>query len=391
MAKKKITKSKIKKKIKKEFEGLSPLTKRIIAVVAFLVIAGFIVLCYLRPDFYQKLLNLFTPKQDNFVTSVEGDDVYVAKLQDLQIHFVDVGQGDSIVISLPDNTTMLIDAYNDANLLDYLKNTLKLTTIDYLIATHSDEDHIDAMDVVFNNFQVKKVFRPYIKYNKDNAFSSDFNQGSINANTDVYKYFLTLLSEETYVDGNETKPCEWEFFNYNSDFSKNIHYNNEVYTFTFDFLTPTVQVEDIKYGDKNSYSPIIKFSYMGTDVLFTGDAEHDTLDEFLGKYVSESDKQYLDVDVLKLGHHGSKTSTTKPFLDLVKPEYAIASCGVGNSYGHPHQEVLDLLVGSVTLYRTDLNGNIVLNVTPTDFTFNLENSQYFENMYDAPILNPLKN
>ena len=387
MAKKKITKTKIKKKIKKEVAGLPPLTKRIIAVVAFLIIAGFIVLCYLRPDFYQKLLNLFTPKQDNFVTSVEGDDVYVTKLKDLQIHFVDVGQGDSIVISLPDNTTMLIDAYNDANLLDYLKNTLKLTTIDYLLATHSDEDHIGAMDVVFENFEVKKVFRPYIKYNKDNAFSSDFNQGSIDANSNVYKNFLTLLNEETYVDGSETKPCEWEFFNYNSDFSKNIHYNNEVYTFTFDFLTPTVQVEDIEYGDKNSYSPIIKFSYMGTDVLFTGDAEHDTLDEFLGKYVSESDKQYLDVDVLKLGHHGSKTSTTKPFLDLVKPEYAIASCGEGNSYGHPHQEVLDLLVDSVTLYRTDLNGNIVLNVTPTDFTFNLENSQYFENMYDAPILN----
>lgn len=387
MAKKNITKTKIKKKIKKEVAGLPPLTKRIIAVVAFLIIAGFIVLCYLRPDFYQKLLNLFTPKQDNFVTSVEGDDVYVTKLKDLQIHFVDVGQGDSIVISLPDNTTMLIDAYNDANLLDYLKNTLKLTTIDYLLATHSDEDHIGAMDVVFENFEVKKVFRPYIKYNKDNAFSTDFNQGSIDANSNVYKNFLTLLYKETYVDGNETKPCEWEFFNYNSDFSKNIHYNNEVYTFTFDFLTPTVQVEDIEYDDKNSYSPIIKFSYMGTDVLFTGDAEHDTLDEFLGKYVSESDKQYLDVDVLKLGHHGSKTSTTKPFLDLVKPEYAIASCGEGNSYGHPHQEVLDLLAGSVTLYRTDLNGNIVLNVTPTNFTFNLENSQFFENMYNAPVLN----
>ena len=387
MAKKKVSKRKISnsKKVQKAVAGLSPVAKRIIAIVAFLIIAGFILLCYFRPDVFNKILNLFKPKEENFVTEVIGDDVYVKKLKDVEIHFVDVGQGDSIVIKLPDDTTMLIDAYNDSDLLDYLKNTLKLTTIDYVLATHSDADHIGAMDKVFENFEVKKVFRPYIKHGGENTFTNDFNKGSKEANSNAYATFLTHLSNETYLDGKETKNCEWEFFNYNSDFSKNIHYNNQVYTFTFDFLTPTVSVSDIGYSDVNSYSPIIKFSYCDTDILFTGDAENESLDEFLSKYTSSSDLEYLDVDVLKLGHHGSKTSTTKPFLNVVKPEYAIASCGEGNSYGHPHQEVLDLLLNDdILLYRTDLNGNIVLNISTTDFTFNLENSNYFPNMYEAP-------
>ena len=393
MAKKKDVKSKTtnkkstkNKKVEKAIKKLPSKARVALAVIAFTLVAAFLIVCYFNPAIYQNILNLFKEKEESNITNIVGDDVYVNELTDVNVHFVNVGQGDSIVITLPDDTVMLIDAFNDATLLSYLKDTLKLTVIDYVLITHSDADHIGAMDKVFENFQVKKVFRPYIVYGDDNTFDASFNKGSKEANSKTYKTFLELLSKETYVDGNQTKECEWEFFNHSSDFSKNIHYNNETYTFTFDFLTPTVEISDIAYGDVNSYSPIVKFSYAGTDVLFTGDAEHETLEEFLDKYTSETDKAYLDVEVLKLGHHGSKTSTTDPFLDVVKPEYAIASCGVDNSYGHPHAEVLDLMLNNnVTLYRTDLSGNIVLNISTTGFEFNIQNPNVSaSDMYTAP-------
>ena len=394
MAKKKEVKNKANKskqtkykKVKKAINGLPDKAKISLAVTAFILVAAFLIVCYFNPAIYENFLNLFKEQEESHISSIVGDDVYVDKLSDVEIHFVDVGQGDSIVIKLPDETVMLIDAYNDNKLLTYLQNKLKITTIDYFVVTHSDRDHIDAADIIFKNFEVKKVFRPYILYNGDYDFDLEFNKGNTEANSNVYRDFLTYLLEETYVDGNEVKSCEWEFFNYESDFSKNIHYQNNKYTFTFDFLTPAAKVEDIYYGnDTNSYSPIIKFSYCGTDVLFTGDAEAATLDELLSTYTSQDDLNYLDVEVLKLGHHGSKTSTTTPFLDVVKPEYAIASCGLGNSYGHPHKEVLDMLsLKNVALYRTDLCGNIVLNISTEDYEFLLDNNNVLpEDMFTAP-------
>lgn len=382
--------AKTKKIVKKVVKNSSPKTKTALAIIAFLIIAVFILVCYFRPDVFNKILSLFNKQEDSFISRIEGDDVYVDKLVDVEVHFIDVGQGDSIFITLPDGTNMLIDAFNDSDLLSYLKDGLKVKVIDYVIATHSDADHIGAMDKIFENFEVKKVFRPYVKYGKDTILSSDFNKGSKEANSNAYKTFLELLNIETYVSGSEVKNCEWEFFNYESDFSKNIHYNDSVYTFTFDFLTPTTSVDNIEYSDVNSYSPIIKFSYCDTDVLFTGDAEDETLDEFLNKYVSSEDREKLDVEVLKLGHHGSKTSTTAPFLDVIKPEYAVASCGEGNSYGHPHQEVLNLLHNetyNVALFRTDLHGNVVLKIGTEDYTFNVENPNVLPSeIYTAPAL-----
>ncbi len=385
------------KKVKKAVNGLPDGAKVTLAVTAFVLVVAFLIVCYLNPAIYINFLNLFKEKEESHITQIVGDDVYVDELSDVEVHFVNVGQGDSIVIKLPDEAVVLIDAYNDDVLFDYLKNTLKLTTIDYVLATHSDNDHIGAMDKIFNNFEVKKVFRPYIKYvgsiDIGDIYNLENEDESKVVTTNVYGNFLQYLSKETYFDGTEIKDCEWEFFNYDSDFSRNIHYNNKVYTYTFDFLTPTVSVEDIEYEDVNSYSPIIKFSYSGTDVLLTGDAENEALDEFIGKYTSKEDKEYLDVEILKVGHHGSKTSTTQPLLDLIKPEVAVISCGEGNSYKHPHKEVLDLFLNHkengldalIALYRTDLNGNIVLNISTTGFKFELENSNLFPNMYDAPV------
>ncbi len=388
--------SKTTKKIQKKIEkSISSSVKRIIAVVAFTLVASFIILCYFRPDIYTSILNLFNEKPKNYVTKIDGDDIYVEKLLDTKVHFVNVGQGDSIIIQLPDGSNMLIDAFNDDALIDYAKNKLNITTFNYVIATHSHDDHIDAMDEVFDNFIVQKVFRPYVKYKGDNDYASDFNLGGSTVTTDVYDAFLTSIKNETYFDAyeNKTKPCEWEFFNCDSDFAKNVHYNGQVYTYSFDFLTPTSDVEDIKYSNLNDYSPFVKFTYLETEILFTGDAEEDALNELLSKYSSDSDKAYLDVDVLKVGHHGSRTSTTTDFLKVIKPEYAIISCGTGNSYYHPHQEVLHrFLNGDVKLFRTDLNGNIVLTIGQSEidasnFTLDVSNKYTSDNMYIGPTKN----
>ncbi len=383
------------KKIDKKIQRAIPTSaKRVIAVIAFTLIASFIILCYFRPDIYTNILNLFNDKPENHVTRIDGDDIYVDELLETKVHFVDVGQGDSIIIQLPDGANMLIDAFNDDALIDYAKNTLHITTFNYVLATHTDNDHINAMDEVFLNFEVQKVFRPYVKYtgNNQTSYAEDFNKGGSNVTTNVYDAFLTALKNEKYYDSYEKKPksCEWEFFNKDSDFAKNVHFNDQVYTYSFDFLTPTSEISDISYSNVNDYSPFVKFSYMGNDVLFTGDAEADAIEELINKYNSESDKAYLDVEVLKVGHHGSRTSTNDNLLDLIKPEFAVISCGSGNTHSHPHQDVLTRFVNkNVNLFRTDLNGNIVLtlnqnNISSDSFVVETQNEYTVDNMYVGP-------
>ncbi len=345
---------------------------KVLSLILFVIIAIFSIVCYFNPSIYNKILDFLKNNDLSLLGNINREDYYADELGTMNVHFIDIGQGDAILIQLPDTKTMLIDSGdnktdNNTKLVTYIEE-LGITKIDYLVATHADADHIGGMNDIFYNFEVKKVFRPYVYYNGDDYnFSADYNKGSsaYKQSSKTYGKFLNDILNETYTENGQTKTCEWEFFNYQSDFGGNILFENSTYSYTVDFLTPFKDFEDINYEDANDYSPFIKISYCNYDMMFTGDAEAEAERDFISEYSkTEEYKKYVDVELLKVSHHGSGTSTTDAFLKLIKPEIAVISCGEDNSYFHPHQEVLDRLIENNcnVLYRTDKNGDIVITI-----------------------------
>lgn len=295
----------------------------------------------------------------------------VDTLEDLVVTFLDVGQGDCIIIELPDGKNMIIDSGDTSNAnksaISSFTTQNGITTFDYLLLTHQDADHVGNMDWVIDNYEIKYIFRPNMKTVNETYASQlpeEFNTGSaFTTKTNIYGKFML----SAYREG-----CPVEVFYKGSDFTNTIIYLEETYTYSFDFLTPTADnASDIYYNDNNNYSPVVLFEYCGTKIMFTGDAEEDNL----GEYVSTYGNMH-NVDILKVGHHGSENATTSEFVSAIDPEYAIIQCGLNNKYGHPHAESLQRLSGydsNMIIYRTDNNGNIVLTIqNDGDFSFELD-------------------
>ncbi len=277
---------------------------------------------------------------------------------DMNIHFIDVGQGDCIFVEFPDGKNMLIDcgtkSYSD-EVTAYL-NGLGVTDITLVIATHTDADHIGSMPAVFENYNVSYCLRPFVYYNGDNSnqFEQSFNlasstSGSYKCGTPTYYNFLNCILNEG---------CGYSYFNKDSDFSQEFKVGENTYKYEVDFLTPIASVNDIAYSYPNDYSPIFILTYGEFSMMFTGDAGEVVEEEFLFAYT-----QIPKIDVLKVGHHGSKTSSTQAFVNKVSPDHAVIMCGEGNSYGHPTQEAITRLYAEgANIWRTDLQGNISLTV-----------------------------
>ena len=380
--------SKKTKKIKKKT------FRKIVSLIVAILIAIASLILYLNPDLYNKLMDLINGEQPPLITEIVCEDYYADEELPFIVHFIDIGQGDAILIQFPDNKVMLIDAgdndnVNNTKLLTYISE-LGIETIDYVVATHADADHIGGMYDVFYNFEVKKVFRPYVYYSGDAySFDKSYNKGSsaYKQSSKTYGNFLNAIRNEKYVENGVTKDCEWEFFTYTSDFGSNIYYNGKKTTYTVDFLTPTMDLTDMNYEDANDYSPLIKVSYCDFDIMLTGDAETEAEKDCIEAYsISDEYKNYLDCDLLKVSHHGSGTSTTAGFLELVKPEMAVISCGTDNKYFHPHQQVLNRLIeyNCNLLYRTDTNGDIVLTIeTKGEYEIDVLKND-FANNFDSP-------
>lgn len=353
----------VKRKINKKKRTLS----KFLATLTVLIFICVALACYLYPPLYDYIKGLISDQSNNYV--VDGDVTIVKELKDLKVHFVDVGQGDCIIIELPDGKNVIIDSgESDFDDLDsYIKENTSVTCFDYVIATHADYDHIGNFDDLFKNYEVKYVYRPYVKYDgEDYEFSGDFNKGSYKYQQDSKSYgrFLDYILNEDYVIDGKSYDAGWEFFNYNSDFAGKIKVEGQEteYEYYFDFLTPKLDdLSKIEYKDANDYSPIIKFSYCGVDIMFTGDAEAEAEADFVKFYKGyESD---LDVEILKVSHHGSLSSTTQDFLDLIKPDCAVIQCGLDNDYLHPRQATLTRLFNKgCTVYRNDLQGDILLTI-----------------------------
>ena len=234
------------------------------------------------------------------------------------ITFLNVGQGDSIFLHFKNNkSNVLVDTgglYNYSlykNAINYLKS-VGIKKLDYLILTHGDYDHMGEAINLVNNFKVEKVI---------------FNCGEIN---DLEKELIKVLDKKNIKYYSCIKELNVE--------------KNKLY-----FL------QTKEYDNENDNSNVIYTELNGYKFMFMGDASINTEKEILDKY------NLPNIDVLKVGHHGSKTSSSKEFINEINPKYSIISVGKNNRYGHPNKEVLDNLNDS-KVYRTDQDGSIMFKI-----------------------------
>jgi len=239
----------------------------------------------------------------------------------LEIHMIDVNQGDAILIVTPSKKTILIDTGSKKyvqQLIDYLK-AMELTTIDILMITHPHEDHVGGAVDIMNQFEVKQIMdsghvhttQTYTRYleailEKDIAFT-------------IAKRGMRLDLDEAVV---------LSILHPNQDYSNNI----------------------------NDSSIVLSLQFKEFSALFTGDAEVSVENQLLDLSLVSK------IDVLKVGHHGSRTSSSLSFLQKLSPSIALISVGADNRYNHPHQEVIDrLLTFTTTIYQSDLHGHVKIS------------------------------
>lgn len=251
------------------------------------------------------------------------------------VHFIDVGQGDSVFINSVYGC-ILIDGGEDGcgeKIISYI-GALGVRSIDYVIATHPHSDHIGGLDEIIDAFEIKNVIMPRL---------SEINTPT----TRRYEDFLKAVGKSGAKVIAAKQGAGYEL--------------GKVYML---ILSPVSQSKDL-----NDMSVVARVSYGKTFFLFTGDAGSTVEKEIArGEYAD-----FLRADVLKAGHHGSKTSSSVSFLNKVRPDSIIISCGEGNSYGHPHNEALQRMEKSgADILRTDKSGTIIVSSDGESLNFKTE-------------------
>lgn len=284
----------------------------------------------------------FFDTQYHFISRL-FENQYITGENELAMHFVDVGQGDCIILQLPDGKNMIIDGgriSSKQKILDYISN-INITTFDYVMLTHTDSDHVGSLDDVILNTNVKKLYVP------------DVTDKQITTN--VYKDFLEAIITKEIPESNILPSLTGEIITSDAGYE-------------IVFFTPSPQMHlEVRAGNANTVSPIIILYYSGRSVMFTGDATEESEQYFLEVIQSHSVLKYknVDVDILKVAHHGSKHSSTADFLAVVKPEISVICVGAGNTYGHPHIEALERITKySNKILRSDFHGDIRISLMP---------------------------
>ena len=303
---------------------------------------------------------------------------------EMSVHFVDVGQGDACIVELPDDKTILIDGGDKDsevadNLLAYIENYIKtddgktIEYFDYAILTHPDADHCGSMDKVLNEYPAKNFYRPNVLA----TYKGFTDPGKANlisgyGEKETREYMSAIEAghqkdTNIFINSIDLDPIV----------PLNIDEDDKDY-YKLSFYGP----ESPSYADWNDYSPIMILEYQNYRFALTGDCEKEGEAQFTenvedaetdGKTdkFDEFDDNYF-VDVIKLGHHGSSTSTSPEFVDVITTSTSventllIVSCGFDNKYGHPHdskiKELLKTGFKEENILRTDKNGSIVLSV-----------------------------
>ncbi|MDD6175903.1 MAG: MBL fold metallo-hydrolase [Firmicutes bacterium] len=316
------------------------------AAIAAIIVIAFAVKLFGGPDLFAWLAGE-DPSQITSSESVSEEESDSSLLQsssqsaaaagrEMKVHFLDVGQADCIVVELPNDRTMVIDAGNngDGKLIVKYLQALEISQIDYLIGTHPHEDHIGGLDNLIREFAVKALYMPKVseKLTPTTATYNDVLEAAENKKMKIKtaKAGITLFQDDS------------------------IGLKAEI-------LAPNASTE---YSDLNNYSAVIRLTYGSRSFLFTGDAEEES-----EKIILNSGTE-LSADVLKLGHHGSSSSSSNAFLDAVAPEYAIISCETGNDYGHPHKETMEKMQErSIQIFRTDTQQTIIAVCDGTALSF----------------------
>lgn len=335
----------------------------IVAIVLVIAIATAVVY-FAFPDTWDKIVSMIV-KDNQHSGLARGDG-------ELLVHMLDVGQGDCIYIQLPDGKDMVIDCanYNDdgeyeKKTFDYLDKYIEDDTVEYLMLTHCDSDHVYFMDELLERYQVEKLFMPNVlaapgTTSKDKKELQDQIDALDTSRFTDKDTVGTITYAEFFIAALTEPDCEI-VLNVDPDANTNSLIIEET-TYRLVFYCPTQEYYD-DYGlntaeRKNAISPIGILEYNNRKIMLTGDSNE--INEPL--VMARTGK--IDCDVLKVGHHGSETSTSNAFLDEYTFEYAIISCNsYGNKFNHPRQATLDRLKShNIEVYRTDNNGNIVVSV-----------------------------
>ena len=253
----------------------------------------------------------------------------------LAVDFLNVGQGDAILIRAPENKEILIDAGPNSSLLNQISKKLPFynKTIEGIIITHPDNDHIAGFTPLLERYKVLFIIYTGLEHNLS-----------------AYNRILEIAKEKHI-------PL------YLAKAGSQIKISDEL---TLDIIAPFENFSGKTAKKNNNTSIVSRLVYGKTSYLFTGDAEAEEENKLL------ESKQNINSDVLKVGHHGSKSSSSEDFLKMVSPKISIISAGKYNRYGHPHKETLERLKTTGTqIFRTDENGNIEIQSDGENLT--LEN------------------
>lgn len=275
------------------------------------------------------LTTLFSGDSGNLFDFFGLRDDYSPTQGTMSVDFIDVGQGDCTLIVSGDNV-ILIDggeAGESENVINFIKNR-NITEIDCCIATHPHSDHIGSLSKVFSEFEIIDVIMPEIPE-------------SLIPTSKAYEKFMKSVAENT-DNVYAAQPGD----------------NYEYGDVKIEILGP---VED--YDNLNDFSVVSRVTFGNTSVMLTGDAETPAEKDILKNNFARSS------NILKVGHHGSRTSSCDEWLKAVNPQYAVISCGLDNDYGHPHKQLIKRLENyNIDYYRTDLIGTVSFESDGSTFT-----------------------
>jgi competence protein ComEC len=245
----------------------------------------------------------------------------LAKPNLLEVNFFDVGQGDSFFIETPKRQQILIDGGPTSAILEKLGQAMPFwdRTIDLLILSHPEKDHLSGLIEILKRYRVENIL--WTGVIRD---IPEYKEWSMLLQKEGAEIFLAKTGQKISSQG-----------------------------FVMEILYPFEELAGKEFKNSNNTSIVAKLVFGENSFLFTGDAEEDVEKELIIKKLS------IDSDILKIAHHGSKTSSSDDFVKLVSPKIAVISAGKGNSYGHPHKEVLDVFAKyGIKILRTDLQGDI---------------------------------